>query len=87
MSILFGYDYFDTAAEELDTLKQKLAAVEKGQQGNTAEVVKNADEIVKLNSLGENYVQYDFIQTPGYPPGFLQTSNISDADKGNAKFI
>jgi hypothetical protein len=87
MSILFGYDYFDTRAEDLDILKQKLAVVEKGQQGNTAEVSKNADEIVKLNSLGKNSVQYDFTQTPGYPPGFLQTSNISDADKENAKFI
>ncbi|CAB4031500.1 Hypothetical predicted protein [Paramuricea clavata] len=87
MSILFGYDYFDTTTEDLDILKQKLAVVEKGQQGNTAEVVKNSDEIVKLNSLGKNYVQYDFTQTPGYPPGFLQPSNIPDADKGNAKFI
>ncbi|CAB4003488.1 Hypothetical predicted protein [Paramuricea clavata] len=87
MSILLGYDYFDTTAEDLDILKRKLAVVEKGQQGNTAEVTKNTDEIVKLNNLGKNYVQYDFTQTPGYPPGFLQTSNISDADKGNAKFI
>ena len=87
MSILFGYDYFDTTTEDLDILKQKLAVVEKGQQGNTAEVVKNADEIVKLNSLGKNYVQYDFTQTPGYPPGFLQTSIITDTDKKNAKFM
>jgi hypothetical protein len=87
MSILFGYDYFDTTAEDLKTLKLKLTAVEKGQQGNTAEVAKNTDVIVKLNSLGKNYVQYDFTQTPGYPPGFLQTPSITDTDKKNAKFM
>ena len=87
MSILFGYDYFDTIAEDLDILKQKLAVVEKGQQGNTAEVAKNADEIVKLNSLGKNYVQYDFTQIPGYPNGFLQTPTITDTDRKNAKFM
>jgi predicted oxidoreductase len=32
-------------------------------------------------------VQYDFSQTPGYPPGFLQTHDISDSDRKNAKFI
>ena len=36
----------------------------------------------------EKYVvQYDFSQTPGYPPGFLQTPDISDSDRKNAKFI
>ena len=87
MSILFGYDYFDTTAEDLNTLKQKLTTVEKAQQGNTAEVAKHANDIIKLNSLGENTVQYDFSQIPGYPPGFLQTSTITDIDKKNAKFI
>ncbi|CAB3992285.1 Hypothetical predicted protein [Paramuricea clavata] len=87
MSILFGYDYFDTTAEDLDILKQKLTTVEKAQQGNTAEVVRHTNEIVKLNSLGKNTVQYDFSQIPGYPPGFLQTSTITDTDKKNAKFI
>jgi hypothetical protein len=87
MSILFGYDYFDTTAEDLDILKQKLAVVEKGQQGNTAEVAKHTNDIIKLNSLGENTVQYDFSQIPGYPPGFLQTPTITDTDKKNAKFI
>jgi hypothetical protein len=72
MSILFGYDYFDTTAEDLNTLKQKLTTVEKAQQGNMAEVAKHANDIIKLNSLGENTVQYDFSQIPGYPPGFLQ---------------
>jgi uncharacterized phage infection (PIP) family protein YhgE len=33
MSILFGYDHFDTMTEDLNTLKRKLTAVEKGQQG------------------------------------------------------
>jgi hypothetical protein len=60
MSILFGYDYFDTTAEDLNTLKQKLTTVEKAQQGNMAEVAKHANDIIKLNSLGENTVQYDF---------------------------
>ena len=87
MSILFGYDYFDTTTEDLNTLKRKLATVEKAQQGNTAEVVKHANDIIKLNSLGENTVQYDFSQIPGYPPGFLQTSTITDTDKKNAKFM
>ena len=87
MSILFGYDYFDTTAEDLDILKQKLAVVEKGQQGNTAEVAKHTNDIIKLNSLGENTVQYDFSQIPGYPPGFLQTPTITDTDKKNAKFM
>ena len=86
MSILFGYDYFDTTAEDLDILKQKLAVVEKAQQGNTAEVAKHANDIIKLNSLGENTVQYDFSQIPGYPPGFLQTPTITDTDK-NTKFM
>jgi hypothetical protein len=54
MSILFGYDYFDTAAEDMNTLKQKLTVVEKGQQGNTAEIVAHTDDIKKLNSLGKN---------------------------------
>ncbi|CAB4020654.1 Hypothetical predicted protein [Paramuricea clavata] len=87
MSILFGYDYFDTIAEDLNTLKLKLTTVEKAQQGNTAEVAKHANDIVRLNSLGKNSVQYDFTQTPGYPPGFLQTPNISNSDKKNARFI
>ena len=72
MSILFGYDYFDTTEEDLNTLKQKLTTVEKAQQGNTAEVAKHANDIIKLNSLGENTVQYDFSQIPGYPPGFYK---------------
>jgi hypothetical protein len=87
MSILFGYDYFDTTAEDLDILKQKLAVLEKGQQGNTAEVAKHTNDIIKLNSLGENTVQYDFSQISGYSPGFLQTPTITDTDKKNAKFI
>jgi hypothetical protein len=87
MSILFGYDYFDTTAEDLNTLKQKLTTVEKAQQGNTAEIVKHTNDIVRLNSLGKNSVQYDFSQIPGYPPGFLQTSTITDTDKKNAKFM
>ena len=87
MSILFGYDYFDTTAEDLNILKQKLTTVEKAQQGNTAEVAKHTNDIIKLNSLGENTVQYDFSQIPGYPPGFLQTSTITDTDKKNAKFM
>ena len=66
MSILFGYDYFDTTAEDLNTLKQKLTTVEKAQQGNTAEIVKHTNDIVRLNSLGKNSVQYDFSQIP-YP--------------------
>ncbi|CAB3985875.1 Hypothetical predicted protein [Paramuricea clavata] len=53
MSILLGYDYFDTTAEDLDILKRKLAVVEKGQQGNTAEIVKHTNDVVRLNSLGE----------------------------------
>jgi TnpA family transposase len=68
MSILFGYDYFDTTTEDLSVLRQKLAAIEKTQQNNTAEVAKHTNEIVKLNSLGKNYVQYDFTQTPRMPP-------------------
>jgi hypothetical protein len=87
MSILFGYDYFDTIAEDLNTLKRKLTTVEKAQQGNTAEVAKHANDIVRLNSLGKNSVQYDFTQTLGYPPGFLQTPTIRDTDKKNAKFM
>jgi hypothetical protein len=87
MSILFGYDYFDTTAEDLNTLKRKLTTVEKAQQGNTAEVAKHANDITKLNSLGKNSVQYDFIQTPGYPSGFLQTPTITDTDKKSAKFM
>jgi hypothetical protein len=87
MSILLGYDYFDTTAEYLDILKRKLTVVEKAQQGNTAEVVKHANDIVRLNSLGKNSVQYDFKQTPGYPPGFLQTPTITDTDMKNAKFM
>jgi hypothetical protein len=87
MRILFGYDYFNTTAEDLNTLKQNLTTVEKAQQGNTAEVTRNANDITKLNSLGKNTVQYDFSQIPGYPPGFLQTSTITDTDKKNAKFI
>ena len=87
MSILFGYDYFDTTAEDLNILRQKLTTVEKTQQGNTAEIVKHTNDIIKLNSLGKNTVQYDFSQIPGYPLGFLQTSNISAGDRQNAKFI
>jgi hypothetical protein len=87
MSILFGYDYFDTVTEDLDTLKRRLATAEKVQQGNTAEVARHANEIVRLNSLGKNSVQYDFTQIPGYPPGNLQTPSISVGDRQNAKFI
>jgi hypothetical protein len=87
MSILFGYDYFDTATEDLDTLKRKLTTVEKAQQRNTAEIVAHTGNIKRLNSIGKNTVQYDFSQSPGYPPGFLQTSDISDNDRNNAKFI
>jgi hypothetical protein len=87
MSILFGYDYFDTATEDMNTLKRKLTVVEKGQQGNTAEIVAHTDDIKKLNSLGKNSIQYDFTQIPGYSPGFLQTPIISDGDRKNAKFI
>jgi hypothetical protein len=68
MSILFGYDYFDTTAEDLNTLKQKLTTVEKAQQRNTAEVAKHTNDIIKLNSLGENTVQYDFSQIPLQTP-------------------
>ena len=87
MSILFGYDHFDSTAEDLNTLKRKLATVEKVQQGNTAEIVKHANDIVRLNTLGKNTVQYDFSQIPGYPPGFLQTPTITDTDKKSAKFM
>ena len=87
MSILFGYDYLNTTTEDLNTLKRKLKTVEKAQQGNTTEVVKHANDIVRLISLGKNSVQYDFTQSPGYPPGFLQTPTISSGDRKNAKFI
>jgi hypothetical protein len=86
MSILFGYDYFDTAAEDLNILRQKLATVEKTQQGNTEEIVKHTNDIVRLNSLGENYVQYDLTELP-YLPGFYKSLAISDDDKKNAKFM
>ena len=87
MSILFGYDYFDTTTEDMNTLKQRLRTTEKGQQGNAAEIVAHTNDIKKLNSLGKNVVQYDFSQIPGYPPGILQTPDISDSDRKNAKFI
>ena len=87
MSILFGYDHFDTMTEDLNTLKQKLTAVDKGQQGSTVEIAIHTNDIKRLNSIGKNAVQYDFSQSPGYPPGFLQTSDISDSDRNNAKFI
>jgi hypothetical protein len=87
MSILFGYDYFDTTTEDLNTLKQKLTTIEKQQQGNSAEIVANTNDIKKLNGLGKNVVWYDFNQIPGYPPGFLQTSDISKSYRNNAKFI
>jgi hypothetical protein len=45
MSILFGYDHFDTTTEDLNTLKQKLTAVEKQQQGNSAEIVVHTNDI------------------------------------------
>ena len=86
MSILFGYDYFDTIAEDLNTLKLKLTTVEKTQQGNTAEIVKHTNDIVRLNSLGRNYVQYDLTELP-YLPGFYKSSAISDDDKKNTKFM
>jgi hypothetical protein len=82
MSILFGYDYFDTT-EDLNILKQKLT-IEKKQQGNVAEIVAHTNDIKKLNGLGKNVVWYDFSQIPDYPPGFLQTSDISKSDKNNA---
>jgi hypothetical protein len=56
MSILFGYDYFDTTTEDLNTLKQKLTTIEKQQQGNSAEIVANTNDIKKLNGLGKNVV-------------------------------
>jgi hypothetical protein len=87
MSILFGYDYFDTTTEDMNTIKQRLTTTEKGQQGNVAEIVAHTNDIKKLSSLGKNVVQCDFSQTPGYPPGFLQTPDISDGDRKNAKFI
>ena len=87
MSILFGYDYFDTIAEDLNILKQKLTTTEKGRQGNAAEIVTHTNDIKRLNDLGKNVVQYDFSQIPRYPPGFLQAPDISDSDRNNAKFI
>ena len=87
MSILFGYDHFDTTTEDLNTLKQKLTAVVKQQQGNSAEIVVHTNDIRKLNGLGKNVVWYDFSQTPVYPPGFLQTPDIPESDRNNAKFI
>jgi hypothetical protein len=87
MSILFGYHYFDTITEDLDTLKRRLATAEKIQQGNTAEIVAHNNDIKKLNSLGKNSVQYDFTPSLGYPPGFLQTPTISSGDRKNAEFI
>jgi hypothetical protein len=71
----------------MNTLKRKLAVVEKGQRGNTAEIVAHTGDIKKLNSLGKNSLQYDFAKIPGYSPGFLQTPIISDGDRKNAKFI
>ena len=71
----------------MNNLKRKLTVVEKGQRGNTAEVVKHANDIVRLNNLGKNSVQYDFTQIPGYSPGFLQTPILSDGDRNNTKFI
>ncbi|CAB4012680.1 Hypothetical predicted protein [Paramuricea clavata] len=86
MSILLGYDYFDTAAEDINTLKQKLTVVQKGQQENTAAIVAHTNDIKKLNSLGQHSEQYNFTQIPGYSPGVLQTPIISDLDRKNAKF-
>jgi hypothetical protein len=87
MSILFGYDYFDTTTADMNTLKRKLTVVEKGQQRNAAEIIAHTNDIKKLNDLGKNVVRYDFSQIPGYPPEFLQTPDISDSDRKNAKFI
>ena len=56
MSILFGYDYFDTIAEDLNILKQKLTTTEKGRQGNAAEIVTHTNYIKRLNDLGKNVV-------------------------------
>ena len=86
MSILFGHDHFDTTTEDLNILKQKLTTIEK-QHGNSAEIVEHTNDIKKLNGLGKNVVWYDFSQIPCYPPGFLQTPDISESDKNNAKFI
>ena len=86
MSILFGYDYFDTTAEDLNILRQKLTTIEKTQMGNTTEIVKHTNDIVRLNSLGRNYVQYDLAKLP-YIPGFYKSMAITDTDKKNAKFM
>ena len=57
MSILFGYDYFDTTTEDMNTLKRRLKTNEKGQQGNAVEIVAHTNDIKKLNSLGKNVVR------------------------------
>jgi hypothetical protein len=91
MSILLGYDYPDTAVEDLNTLRQELlsriAAVERGQQGNAAGIAKHTDDIAGLNSLGKKYTRYGFLQIPGLPAGFLNTSLITDTDKKDARFM
>jgi hypothetical protein len=65
-----------------------LTTVEKAQRGNTAEIVAHTNDIKKLNSLGKNVARYDFSPVSGLPPGsLLQTSDISNSDRKNAKFI
>jgi hypothetical protein len=60
MSIIFGYDYFDTTAEDraeqlekhgelkanLNTLEEKIKHVEKKQQSNSAEIVAHTKIIL-----------------------------------------
>ena len=72
MSILFGYDYFDTTTEDLNTLKRKLTVVEKGQQGNTAEIAAHTNDIKSLNSIGKNAVQYDLARVRVTHQGFCK---------------
>jgi hypothetical protein len=45
------------------------------------------NRVKRLSDLGKNVLLYDFSQIPGYPPGFLQTPDLSDSDRNNAKFI
>ncbi|CAB3977328.1 Hypothetical predicted protein [Paramuricea clavata] len=83
VSIRMGYDYFEN-----NDLEEKVTSLEKAQQGNTAEIVKNVNGIIELNELGRNPpVQYDLTQLPGYPPGFFGTGTISTANQKKTKFI
>ncbi|CAB3987898.1 Hypothetical predicted protein [Paramuricea clavata] len=81
-TILMGYNYFD----ESEDLKKKVTEIEKTQQVNTAEIVKNVSAVGELNDLGKNYVQYDVPQMIGVP-GFYETGTFSVTDRKNAKFI